>query len=102
VTPGELIARTATQAVSRAEREAAAEILGAGGDRDRVLRQAHARVRRLRETGEPVPFWLRLLEAECQGRVRKPRRRPDGLMARIRHDEAAARWDTRKARDAAA
>jgi hypothetical protein len=62
-------------------------------DRDLNLRRAHAECERLRAEGREVPVRLRLLEAAYQTGRREPRPRPDGLMAGLRHDEAAARKD---------
>jgi Helix-turn-helix len=69
-----LLARAATYGTPRPELEAAVAVLGAGQNRARILRAAHAQVNRLREAGEPVPFWLRLLECEYQ--AAHPRRKP--------------------------
>lgn len=68
-----LLARAATWGTPRPELAAAVAVLGAGGNRERMLRRAHAEVWRLRKAGELVPFWLRVLEAGYQERVRKPR-----------------------------
>ena len=65
-------------------------VLGASANRARMLRRAHAEVYRLRKEGGPLPFWLRVLEAEYQARVRKPENKagrpaPDpGRLARDR------------------
>ena len=76
-----LLARTRRRGISRAELEAAASILGAGSNRARMLRRAHAGVYRMRKAGEPVPFWLRVLESEYKAARRKPRETPRRVVA---------------------
>ena len=71
-----LLARAATWGIPRAELAAAVAVLGASANRARMLRRAHAEVYRLRKEGGPLPFWLRVLEAEYQARVRKPKPGP--------------------------
>ena len=56
-----LAARAQRPGIPRAELEAVAAVLGAGAYRPRMLRRAHAQVYRLRQVGETVPFWLRVL-----------------------------------------
>jgi hypothetical protein len=82
-----LLARAVRPGVSLAEVRAVAAVLGAGVNRPRMLRATHAAVWRLRQAGEPVPFWLRVLESEYQSGRRKPAPRPAGLMAGILYDE---------------
>jgi hypothetical protein len=89
-----LLDRASSPGVPLAEVRAIAAVLGAGVNRARMLRAAHAAVWRLRQAGERVPFWLRVLESEYQSGRRKPTVRPAGLMAGILYDE-------RRRRDAA-
>lgn len=61
-------------------------------ERTVLLRRAHAEVWRLRKAGETLPFRLRVLEAEYQERLRKPRpggrRTPASIAIRRAREQA--------------
>ena len=87
-----LLDRARRTGIPRPELEAAVAILGAGSNRDRVLRRAHAQAWRLKAAGQQVPFWLRVLDSRVHAARRKPRPRPAGLLAQIRSDEQRRGW----------
>jgi len=87
-----LLDRARRSGLPRADLEAAAAVLGAGPNRDRVLRRAHAQAWRLKAAGREVPFWLRVLDSRYHSARRKPRPRPAGLLAQIRSDEQRRGW----------
>ena len=87
-----LLDRARRPGVPRPELEAAVAVLGAGSNRDRVLRRAHAQAWRLKAAGQQVPFWLRVLDSRYHAARRKPRPRPAGLLAQIRSDEQRRGW----------
>ena len=87
-----LLDRARRTGIPRPELEAAVAILGAGSNRDRVLRRAHAQAWRLKAAGQQVPFWLRVLDSRYHAARRKPRPRPAGLLAQIRSDEQRRGW----------
>ena len=87
-----LLDRARRTGIPRPELEAAVAILGAGSNRDRVLRRAHAQAWRLKAAGQQVPFWLRVLDSRYHAARRKPRPRPAGLLAQIRSDVQRRGW----------